>query len=175
MTNFELALAHVLRAEGGFVDLKNDRGGATNFGITRVTLETWRGLPVTAADVKALTIEEAGMIYRKLYWDHYGLDAIKEPRIALAVFDQIVNRRATEVVRGIQVRLGAAFGRQLAIDGVLGPKTLDALNSVRADKLMTEIVISAQSAYLEIVERRPDQVEFLPGWLARTWKLLRLV
>lgn len=175
MNNFELALRHVLSVEGGFVNHKFDRGGATKYGVTRATLEAFRRRETTADDVRELTIEEASEVYRVLFWEHYGIDRINDPRIALAVFDQIVNRRASEVIRGLQVNLNTAFGCSLLPDGVLGPKTIEAVNRVRAERLIVEIAITAQAAYHDLAERVPNQSAFLGGWLARTWKLLRLV
>ena len=40
---FDRCVAVTLAQEGGFVEAANDRGGATNFGITQRTLEAWRG------------------------------------------------------------------------------------------------------------------------------------
>lgn len=176
MNNFELALAHVLKAEGGYVSHPLDRGKETNMGITRVTLEKFRGKLCIAEDVKALTYSEAGEIYRKLYWDANGLDAIKHPVVALVLFDQIVNRRASEVVRGVQIALSNVFpGVDLYPDGILGPITADTINGLRAEKVLVTMVIDAQTAYVGIVERNPKQAVFLKGWLARTWKLLAML
>ena len=67
-SNFERALACVLRHEGGYGDHPADPGGATNFGVTRATLAHHRGRPVTKAEVRALTRAEAAGIYRQRYW-----------------------------------------------------------------------------------------------------------
>lgn len=57
----------ILAAEGGFVDDPEDLGGTTNFGITKATLEAYRGHPVTVEDVRNLPRAEAREIYRKNY------------------------------------------------------------------------------------------------------------
>jgi lysozyme family protein len=175
MNNFELALAHVLKAEGGYVSHALDRGRETSMGITRATLEHFRGTVVTPEDVKALTRDEAKEIYLKLYWIPNGLDRIKHPVIAIALFDQIVNRRATEVVRGVQAMVSNELAVDLEADGILGPVTADALNRIRPERLLIGIAIEAQQSYLAIVERAPAQAVFLKGWLARTWRLLSMV
>lgn len=43
----EIVLGH----GGGFSDHPRDNGGATRFGITRATLQDWRGKAVTEAEV----------------------------------------------------------------------------------------------------------------------------
>lgn len=175
MNNFELALAHVLKAEGGYVSHSLDRGRETNMGITRATLEHARGRPVTPEDVMKLTRGEAADIYYRLYWLPLGLDRINHPTIAVALFDQMINRRAAEVVRGIQVMVSREMNVNLEPDGVLGPITAEALNRLRPERLLIAIAIEAQQSYLAIVERSPNQSVFLKGWLARTWRLLTMV
>lgn len=175
MTNFELALSHVLKAEGGFVSHSLDKGRETNMGITRATLERFRGREVTPEDVMNLTRGEAAEIYLRLYWLPLGLDRINHPTIAIALFDQMINRRAAEVVRGLQVMLSKEMNLKLEPDGVLGPVTAEALNKLRPERLLVAIAIEAQQSYLAIVDRSPSQAVFLKGWLARTWRLLTLV
>lgn len=175
MENFELALAHVFKAEGGYVSHSLDRGKETSMGISRVTLERFRGKPVTSEDVMKLTRGEARDIYFHMYWLPLGLDQIKHPTIAIALFDQMINRRAAEVVRGMQVMLSKEMNMNLLPDGVLGPVTAEALNKLRPERLLVAIAIEAQQSYLAIVERSPNQAVFLKGWLARTWRLLTMV
>lgn len=175
MQNFELALNHVLKAEGGFVSHSLDRGRETNMGITRATLERYRGREVTPQEVAALTRGEAAEIYLRLYWLPLGLDRITHPAIATALFDQMINRRAAEVVRGIQSYLSNEIDSSVKVDGILGPDTAEAINRIRPERMLVVVAIEAQQSYLAIVNRRPEQMVFLRGWLARTWNLLRLV
>lgn len=175
MNNFELALKHVLKAEGGFVNHGADRGFETNMGVTRATLERYRGKVVTIEDVMNLTRGEASDIYLKLYWLPLGLDQITHPMIAVALFDQMINRRASEVVRGLQLMLSKEMSVPLEVDGVLGPKTAGVINRIRPERMLVDIAIEAQQSYLAICERNPSQSVFLKGWLARTWRLLSMV
>lgn len=70
--SFLACLAFTLKYEGGYVDHPADPGGATNLGVTRATLARWRGRPVTKAEVKSLTHDEAAQIYRRFYWNPCG-------------------------------------------------------------------------------------------------------
>lgn len=84
--NFERALALVLQHEGGFSDHPSDPGGATMMGITQATLGAWRGQPVTRADIRALSREEARAIYRIRYWNAVAGDELPAG-LDLAAFD----------------------------------------------------------------------------------------
>ncbi len=89
-TNFQNCLTFTLHEEGGFVNNPKDPGGATSLGVTQHTLSAWRRKPVSVADVKNLSLIEAGQIYRALYWDHIGGDTLPAG-VDLMLFDISVN------------------------------------------------------------------------------------
>lgn len=135
MDRFETALAHVLHWEGGFADHPADPGGATNFGITHGVVAAWRGTPVSRDDVRALTVEEAGAIYRARYWDACQCSDLP-PGVDLMVFDAAVNHGPRQAARFLQRALSVAD------DGVIGPKTLAA--AARQDASQTVYEIAAR-------------------------------
>lgn len=66
---FKKALQFVLKWEGGYVDNPNDKGGATNKGITQNTYNAWlKSNGKATKDVKNITQAEVEEIYRKNYW-----------------------------------------------------------------------------------------------------------
>lgn len=73
---FTAYFPELMKHEGGYVDHPSDPGGATKYGITIGTLAAWRDAPVTKADVRQLTKDEAAKIYRKRYWDAIGGDTL---------------------------------------------------------------------------------------------------
>ena len=77
--------------EGGYVNHPADRGGPTSFGITQRTLSDWRGRPVSAADVQALTPDEARQIYQVLYVDRPQLDRVQDVALRELLVDCAVN------------------------------------------------------------------------------------
>src|SRR5689334_4271744 len=105
--NFLRILALVFRVEAGFVDHPSDPGGATNHGITLATLSHCRGRPCTKADVRALSQEEAGEIYRREYWDKVQGDALPAG-VDYAVFDFGVNSGTVRAIVSLQRALGLA-------------------------------------------------------------------
>jgi len=59
MSNFDIALQFVLKAEGGYSNHPNDRGGQTNYGITKGTLNDAKRLGIidnTINSVKDLVV-----------------------------------------------------------------------------------------------------------------------
>ncbi len=89
--NLATAMRHILKFEGGYVDHPLDPGGATNKGITKATLERFRGRPVSKAEVRALGDREVAEIYRRFYWDQIHGDRLPAG-LDLAVFDCAVNQ-----------------------------------------------------------------------------------
>lgn len=120
MTRFDACLSHVLRHEGGYVDHPHDPGGATNMGITHITLADWRGGPVTKDDVRELTRREAAAIYRANYWNRVHGDELPAG-LDLAVFDFAVNSGVARAARHLQAAVGVDR------DGAIGPVTLAAV------------------------------------------------
>lgn len=107
--NFDACLAMVLGFEGGYCDNPADPGGATNMGITQATLARSRGRPVTKAEVMALSRNETGDIYRKMYWNTILGDALPEG-VDLAMFDMAVNSSPNRAIRALRDALGLAAG-----------------------------------------------------------------
>lgn len=126
---FETCLAEVLRHEGGYVDHPADPGGATNMGITRKTLARWRKISpwtdLPKSEVQNLTRDEAAAIYRAEYWEVSHAGEWKAG-VDLAVFDYAVNSGPDRAIRALQSALG------VAVDGIVGPKTLEAARKADA-------------------------------------------
>lgn len=102
-SNFEPALARLLRHEGGYSNHPSDPGGPTNFGITIADYRKYVKREATAADVKAMRVEDAKAIYRARYWDAMRCDDLPAG-VDYAVFDYGVNSgigRSGKVLRRV--------------------------------------------------------------------------
>jgi lysozyme family protein len=79
----------LIAREGGFVDHPDDRGGATNWGITEAVARA-HGY---SGPMALLSRGEAAAIYRRLYWLRPRFDAVarRAPRIAAELFDTGAN------------------------------------------------------------------------------------
>lgn len=139
-TNFDAALEHVLQFEGGYVDHPSDPGGATNMGITIGTLADWRGTPVTKDDVRNLTLQEAGQIYKARYWDVCRCGEMPKG-IAFMLFDSAVNHGPHRAIIFLQQAAGVAD------DGIIGPQTLGAVNGADAEQLTEEYAARRMNFY----------------------------
>lgn len=163
-------ISHILKAEGGYSNDPDDKGGPTNWGITQATLSDFRGKPATADDVKSLQQSEAIAIYRKNYWDPMGLDQLLDSKLQLILFDQGVNRGTKTAVIQAQV-VANAMGGGLTEDGKLGPVTAGVINKLNPLDFAREYLQASEHAYVNIVIRNPSQVKFLRGWLNRVHAL----
>jgi len=143
MDRFEAALAHVFHWEGGFSDHPADPGGATNFGITQATLAAWRGTPVSREDVRALTRQGAGAIYRARYWETCRCDELPAG-VDVMVFDAAVNHGPRQAALFLQRALGVAD------DGAIGPRTLAAAARQDASQTVCEIAARRMVFYARL-------------------------
>lgn len=154
---FAFCLAFVMREEGGYVNHKDDNGGATNHGITHRTLADWRGVPsVTNEQVRDMAPEEARAIYRARYWNAVRGDEMP-PGVDLALFDWAVNAGPARAVRGLQRLLG------VSADGAIGPMTLAALRG-REPRGLANALCDTRLAHLRSLD---DWRVFGKGWAAR--------
>lgn len=94
---FEKALKFVLKWEGGYVNNPNDKGGATNKGITQSTYNSWlRSKGQNIKDVRNITDSEVKEIYYNNYWLKAGCDKMSE-KFAILAFDTAVNMGVSRV------------------------------------------------------------------------------
>lgn len=138
--NFQTALAHVLRFEGGYSDHPQDPGGATNLGITKAVLERFRGRAVTKTEVRLLTKLEASAIYGRFYWHATRCDELPAG-LDLAVFDCAVNQGTARAARLLQQ------AANIPIDGKVGPITVGAARRADPQDLLAEFIARRMESY----------------------------
>ena len=121
--SLELMFGH----EGGYVNVRTDKGGPTKYGVTHKTLASHLGLSaVSTARVRSMTLQEAEEIYRKSYWLQSGGDQLPSG-LDYAVFDAGVNSgppRAVKILQQVLAKAGLYTG---AIDGWIGEGTMAAV------------------------------------------------
>lgn len=157
-------IAEILRREGGYVNHEADRGGPTRWGITQATLADWRGHAVTIDDVRALTEEEAGRIYRDRYIRKPGLDAIEDDKLRGLAVDCAVHHGPRTAVRMLQRAAGMPIEQQ---DGILGSDTREAVNKLTAHGLYLRLCAERARKFGRIITDNRSQAAFAAGWMNR--------
>lgn len=160
---FAIALAHVLKMEGGFTDDPHDPGGPTNRGITLQVFARWRGVTIDATsrsrlveDLKRIPDDTVRDIYRARYWDP-SLARIFTPPLAVMHFDAGVNHGVNGAARLLQTSLG------VAVDGEIGPQTLRAVAARPIKDLIDRYAQARRARYRAL----PHFWRFGRGWLNR--------
>jgi len=165
MTRFEACLKFVLTWEGGYVNDPDDRGGATNKGITQAVYDDYRAArSLGQQPVVGIGPDEVCDIYRTRYWNRVRGDELPTG-LDLALFDAAVNTGVDQSVKFLQ--------RALAVkdDGLFGNKTMAALKrEIECETvhvLLADVLDQRRRFYEGLVEKRPVNRKFLNGWLAR--------
>lgn len=162
-------IGDVLEREGGYVNHPSDRGGPTNYGITRATLAEWLGRPVSIEDVKSLDKETARAIYRVRYFAGPRINRLPAG-LQPVVFDGAVNHGPAMAVRLLQRAINKAGVGRVAVDGDIGPRTIAAAAeawSFKGAGLVALVADQRETLYRRLAFRSPNQRVFLDGWLAR--------
>ena len=162
MERFERIFDYLLRVEGGYSDDKNDKGGKTKFGITEEEARDFG----YKGDIQDLTKDFAKNIYLKKYYLGNKLDKVINDKVALSICDWVVNsgRNGT---KNAQIAINQLTNANLDVDGIIGNKTLEALNSADPEKFL-EVYHNLQRIYYKgKVEADRTQEGFLTGWLNR--------
>lgn len=166
MAKFEIAIPHVLAWEGGYVNHPADPGGETNRGITdrldgKVDgLVDLDGDGFGDVDIKGLTEDEAKQVYKRRFWDRMQGDKIESQHIANILFDGFVNCG----FNGIRIMQRILHLKE---DGVVGPKTLSAINCAHEVTLYESYKQERMNYYVELADKKPALNVFLKGWLNR--------
>lgn len=154
--NWDEAIKHILKWEGGYVNHKDDPGGRTNLGVTQRVWEEWTGKPATEEDMRGLTIEMVSPLYKKRYWDAVRGDDLPSG-VDLCVFDCAVNAGVGRASRFLQQSVG------VVADGAIGPKTLEAVIKMPADELIEKFCNLREAHYKSL----STFATFGKGWMRR--------
>lgn len=156
----------ILKWEGDFVNDPLDLGGATNKGVT---LSTWKQVGydktgdgiIDVEDLKLLTDKEViEKVLKPHYWDRWKGDKINSQSVANILVDWVWASGAYGI-RIPQRMLG------VKVDGIVGPKTLEALNSRNPKKFFQELKQERHDYITRIVRNRPQNKRFEVGWRNR--------
>jgi lysozyme family protein len=168
MADITILAPFIRRWEGGFVDDPDDRGGATNMGVT---LATWQKCGydknhdghIDATDIKLLSPDDFNYVLKR-YWDTWKADQIKNQSIANILVDWVY----------LSGRWGIVIPQGLLLlkkDGIVGVNTIAALNGQDPETLFRMIYNARVNFINGIVRKNPAQRKFYNGWTLRLSKL----
>lgn len=165
MAEFLTAYKKTALLEGGYNNVKNDRGGETYCGIARKFHPDWVGWKIIdqykpLRHNQKIDSTELQSHVKQFYYYNFWLpiqgDFITEQNIANFIYDWHVNSGAAGL-KAVQKALN------LKPDGDIGKLSLAAINNTDLHPLK-----QARIAFVhDIVRRKPAQAKFLAGWLNR--------
>lgn len=192
MADVNVLLPFILKREGGFVNDPADAGGATNKGVT---IGTWRQVgydkdgdgDIDVQDLKLLSNNDVrDRVLKPHYWNRWKADNIQSQKIANILVDWVWGSGKHGIV--IPQRLLGVKD-----DGIVGEKTLSAVNFADPDQLfdaiykarvdfLNEITQSSIAKYEKKIGRKATESElmkytnkrFLKGWLNRLADIKRI-
>lgn len=141
---FELLIGH----EGGLSDHPNDPGGLTKYGISQ------RSYP--GEDIRGMTLTRAKQIYYRDFWSAAGCEGVPAA-VRFDLFDMAINSGVKAAIKCLQGAAGCAQ------DGVLGPKTLQAVGVLDGARLSARF----NGARLEFMTGLSNWPSFSKGWARR--------
>lgn len=155
MASYEKVVPIVKKYEGGWAG-NIDGKTCTNSGVTLETYRLFYGKDKTCDDLKKMSDEEWKIIFKKGFWDKWLCDSIENQAIANLLADWVWHS-GTWGIKHPQRVLGVKD------DGIVGPKTLAAINEHPNKRDLFYQLWKRREAYL-ISLNKP---QFIKGWLNR--------
>ena len=165
-----------LKYEGGYSNNPADKGGETYRGISRVSNRTWAGWAILdkIANKKQNQIfsqleAEVKQFYYKNYFQVYNLDKLNSSKVALSIFDFVVNSGMGNAKPKITEAVNKAFNINFS---KFTPEEIEKLNKLNPDKLALVIHASREAFIEKIIPKYPM---FANGWRNRMASLRSLL
>lgn len=175
-TKFINACLATITHEGGYNDIKNDKGGATNWGVS---LRFLKGINedidgdglITYLDIKKMTKDQAISIYHDNFWK--PLYEKFPDKLAAKTFDVSVNAGSSRAHILLQKSLNK-LGAKLTVDGLIGAVTLAEIAKYTDQAIVNAYCDVQLDFYKGLVLKDATQEKFLKGWTNRAKYLRKL-
>jgi len=130
--NYIRAVANVLVSEGGarYTNHPNDPGGPTKYGITIHDVRKYLKPGASAADVRALTEQQARAIYRKHYADRIRFDELAKG-VDYSLLDYTVISGPCRSIPDLKMVLGLRDRSCVVTDALVAAANADPERAVR--------------------------------------------
>lgn len=188
MNNYDISFKALIKHEGGYANDPIDRGGETYRGISRKWHPDWNGWEVIDAKKKERNFpqnldnddklqERIKRFYKVNYWDSFSGDSIDDVEIAFEIFEFGVHVGVRRSVERLQRSLNILSRNEslystLVVDGIVGQKTLAALNIILSNPTDNRILLTLLNVfqgmhYIQIIESNESQQRYARGWFNR--------
>lgn len=158
--------------------LEKNKGeiGLTYFGIYQTANPTWTGWNIihrylqVEPDMKKCSVllsnvsdlnESVAKFYKTNYWDRANLDKVESQLIADEIFLFGVNSGMSNGIKKAQEIVG------VLADGLVGQKTIEALNNYDEEKFSKEYDYKEKKYYDDVIASNPSKAINKKGWYAR--------
>ena len=148
--DFDTAFEKLIGHEGGYVNDPVDPGGETKYGISK------RAYPTE--DIANLTLERAKQLYLRDYWAPAGCDSVPQ-QLRFDLLDMAVNAGVKAAIKALQHAVSETE------DGILGPRTLQAIQSAPAWRILMRFYAARLVLYTKADDARWGR--FGRGWIRR--------
>ena len=145
---------------------KSDRGGQTNWGVTKTTYmgrAKALGLPPTEEGFAAMTPNQA-MRFGRMMWKSSGASKVESPGVGVVLADWYWGGVDLDRFKDL---MSAQGGEASFREGMPDAKTIDFMNSLPPGALIEFMSDSKAAQYKNIAANDPSQQKFLEGWLKR--------
>jgi lysozyme family protein len=142
----------LLRLEGGYSNVTTDKGGETNFGLSKKSYPD--------LNIKTLTRDRAIEIYYNDYWIPMNISKIIEDDLVLHLFVFGVNAGIRTSIKVLQKLLGTT------VDGFIGSETLKAIRDFNGN-VVDEFIKREKLFYVTLAQKDESQQPNKVGWINR--------
>lgn len=172
---FKKALRYLVDIDEGdeFTDDPRDSGGPSKFGVTIWAYSTFLGRAVSQEEIQALTFQKAGVFYEARYWKPLRCESLQSGAAATAIFDSGVLYGIGTAAIITQKALNSC-GADLKTDGVLGDKSIAALNATPEEDFLEAFHALLLKRIDTVIMLNPKNESFRKGWTQRADRLLTL-
>lgn len=172
MADYKQALKVTIVNEAGYVNDPDDPGGETYKGIARKMNSKWDGWTTIdmlkrqsgfPANLDQDTDLQSAVenFYEVQFWDRISGSLITDQSVANSIFDFAVNAGTATSASLAQMVVGAES------DGVIGPKSVEAINAFNTDHFLASFTVAKIARYINIVKKRPSSRKYFYGWVCR--------
>lgn len=192
MADHKKVLEHVKSHEGGYSADPRDNASSDPspiIGLDKrypslpvhtyrgVTWRTWKnysrakGMAVSADKFVGMSLSVWEDLLKSLYWDSILGDQIKSQGAAELIFEAVWGGGATRFNSDLQTYLQRR-GYDIKADGVIGPKTVAALNAyTKSKKNEEDLILHMTNKRLEYLQSLDDWATYRKGWSSRLAEL----